>query len=979
MELKQISPTIWELPKSFKNTMNVPARIIGTEKIIAQIEPEVFNQLANTASLPGVIEPVWAMPDAHVGFGVPIGGVFATDPQKQGVISPGSVGFDINCLPKSTKVLHPDGYNIPLKQWLERKERKVLTYDQNPKNEITTAKSSNIFVGLPKKVYQIETELGWKIKASEDHPILTSDGMKTTSEIDKKDMVAVHPFKGVKWEKPKEFLIIKEIDIQKATPSFLNTKAIIKELKKRNLVPLKSTSNLIPAICRLAGYITGDGNITLTRKTNTTACWGDREDLKEIKQDFKRLGFSSSIHTRKREHKFKKASFKFEEVTVKNSAKSLAVYLKALEIPTGNKAHKSFAIPEWLLKMPKWSQRLYLASFFGAEMTAPSTLNGINFYEPTVSINKHVDIKENGINFLNGIKKLLKNFKIKTRRIAEVDKYSGKKDKTIRLRLQIAGNSNNLIKLFEKIGFGYCEKRKLLSLAAIVYLKKKRAEIKKRKRASRLAKELYTENGAQVLYNQKLRKIVNKRFIERSIWGNRKAKPRPSVNFPRFETFIQQNSKSFKSGIWWDRVRNKQIIKNFKETLYDITVDHKSHNFIADNFVVSNCGVRLIATNLVEKEIRQKLPQLIENLYKIAGAGLGEESKLTLTTKEIKQVLKKGSRWAVENGYGKSEDLKHTENNGQMQPANPDTLSDKAIKRGKPQLGTLGSGNHFLEVQKLIKIFDQSKAKELGINKVNQITVMIHCGSRGLGHQVATDYSKEFKSVMKKYNISIPDSHLACVPFNSPEGQKYFKAMNCAANYAFANRQLIMHKARKVFGKVFQTKPDKLGLNLVYGVTHNMAKLEVKSEKFPGHASGLPRAGKVKSNKKKEKKKELLVHRKGATRAFENQPVIIGGSMETSSYLLLGTKKAEELTFGSTAHGAGRRMSRTQAKKEIHGKDLQQKMKDKGIYVKTASFASLAEEGGYAYKDINEVIKAVDETGISKPIAQFKPIGNIKG
>ena len=228
---------------------------------------------------------------------------------------------------------------------------------------------------------------------------------------------------------------------------------------------------------------------------------------------------------------------------------------------------------------------------------------------------------------------------------------------------------------------------------------------------------------------------------------------------------------------------------------------------------------------------------------------------------------------------------------------------------------------------------------------------MIHCGSRGLGHQVAKEYSNQFKSIMNKYNISIPDNNLACVPLESSEGQQYFQAMNCAANYAFANRQLLLHKTRQVFADVFQTKPKKLGLNLVYDVTHNMAKKEGTK----------------------------LVHRKGATRSFENQPVIIGGSMQTPSYLLLGTKKAEELTFGSTSHGAGRSMSRTQAKQQKQGQQLQKEIANQGITVKTASFSNLAEEGRYAYKDINEVINSIDKSGISKPIAKFQPIGNIKG
>ncbi len=367
-----------------------------------------------------------------------------------------------------------------------------------------------------------------------------------------------------------------------------------------------------------------------------------------------------------------------------------------------------------------------------------------------------------------------------------------------------------------------------------------------------------------------------------------------------------------------------------------------------------NCGVRLMTTQLIEKEVRPKLAKLVDGLFNISGAGLGSKSWIRLTSKELKQFLKKGMEWAVEQGYGREEDLSHAEDGGKMQPADPKTLSNKAISRGRPQLGTLGSGNHYLEVQKVVKIFKKRKAKELGIKKEGQITVMIHCGSRGLGHQVATDYTKKLKQKPMPY-----------AEFNSSDGQEYFQAMNAAANYAFANRQLIMHKTRETFGKVFEVKPKKLGLNLVYDVTHNMAKLEVKSEKL-----------KVKSDKKA---KEILVHRKGATRAFDNQPVIIGGSMETASYLLLGTKKAEELTFGSTSHGAGRTKSRTQAKKEVHGKQLQEKLKSKGIYIRSASYSGLAEEGGHAYKDIDEVIKAVSDTGISTPIAKFHPIGNIKG
>lgn len=371
-----------------------------------------------------------------------------------------------------------------------------------------------------------------------------------------------------------------------------------------------------------------------------------------------------------------------------------------------------------------------------------------------------------------------------------------------------------------------------------------------------------------------------------------------------------------------------------------------------------NCGIRLMTTHLMEKEVRPKLANLVNGLYKISGAGLGSKSWIRLTSEELKEVLEKGMEWAVKHEYGRKEDLDHTEDGGKMSPADPNTLSEKAIDRGRPQLGTLGSGNHFLEVQKVVEIFNEKKAKKLGIEKIGQIAVMIHCGSRGLGHQVATDYTNKLKKEPMPY-----------ADFNSSDGQEYFKAMNCAANYAFANRQLIMHKTRQTFGKTFQTNPKNLGLNLIYDVTHNMAKIEPAGSKLKAEGLG-PNA---------KNKKKILVHRKGATRSFENQPVIIGGSMETASYLLVGTKKAEELTFGSTSHGAGRTKSRTQAKKEVQGKQLQQKLKEKGIYIKGASYSGLAEEGGHAYKDINEVIKAASETGISTPIAKFHPIGNVKG
>jgi len=390
-----------------------------------------------------------------------------------------------------------------------------------------------------------------------------------------------------------------------------------------------------------------------------------------------------------------------------------------------------------------------------------------------------------------------------------------------------------------------------------------------------------------------------------------------------------------------------------------------------------NCGVRLLTTNLTVKEVRPKLITLVDQLFRIAGAGVGARSDLRLSQKEIESVCINGAKWAIDQGFGWPEDLDHCEERGQLAGADPKAVSSRAFQRGLPQLGTLGSGNHYLEIQKVVEIFDPEKAKQLGILQKDQITIMIHCGSRGFGHQIASDYLYQFGQAMKKHQLTIPDRQLACAPINSPEGKAYFAAMACAVNYAFCNRQLLTHKVRQVFGQVFGQKPEKLGLNLVYDVAHNVAKWE----------SPPPL-----KNQRLRRTKKLLIHRKGATRAFGpnnpalpqeyqplGQPVIIGGSMETASYLLLGTKKAEELTFASTCHGAGRVMSRAQAKRQVHGKNLQKQLQQKGIYIRPASYAGLAEEAGLAYKNIDLVIEAVAEAGISLPIAKFKPIGNIKG
>jgi tRNA-splicing ligase RtcB len=385
-----------------------------------------------------------------------------------------------------------------------------------------------------------------------------------------------------------------------------------------------------------------------------------------------------------------------------------------------------------------------------------------------------------------------------------------------------------------------------------------------------------------------------------------------------------------------------------------------------------NCGVRLLRTNLTENEVKPKIKELIDDLFANVPSGLGSEGKIRVSEKEIDEVLTDGAHWAVKRGFGLLEDLEATEETGRMKGASPEKVSARAKKRGAPQSGTLGSGNHFLEVQIVREIYDQTSAKAMGIDRVGQVLLLIHTGSRGLGHQVCDDYLRIMEEAVHRYSISLPDRQLACAPVESKEGKDYLAAMSCAANYAWANRQCITHWARESFARVFGKSLEALGMEQIYDVAHNIAKIEEHN------VDG--------------KKLTLCVHRKGATRAFPaghkdvpqrykavGQPVLIPGDMGRRSYVAIGTDKAMAETFGSTCHGAGRVQSRSAAKRSLRGVDVANELKAKGITVKTDSMASLAEEASQAYKDVTQVVEVTHQAGISRKVAMASPLGVIKG
>lgn len=384
-----------------------------------------------------------------------------------------------------------------------------------------------------------------------------------------------------------------------------------------------------------------------------------------------------------------------------------------------------------------------------------------------------------------------------------------------------------------------------------------------------------------------------------------------------------------------------------------------------------NCGVRLAGTSLVEADVRPKLADLVNSLYRNIPCGVGATGNIRLSTKEEKKVLTQGSGWAVRQGYGDPADLDHTEDSGCLPGAAPETVSARALKRGLKQLGTLGSGNHFLEVGVVDRIYDDPAATAFGLFK-GQVTVMLHSGSRGFGYQVCDDALATMSKHARKAGFDLPDRQLACALIQSDTGQRYLGAMACAANYAWANRQIMLHLAREVFEQVFSIGPRNLGMRLIYDICHNIAKKE--RHDYQGG------------------KKWACVHRKGATRAFPpghpalpddyrqaGQPVIIPGDMGTASYVLAGTQKAMNQTFGSTCHGAGRVLSRKAARKKSKGRAINRELEDRGILVRWTGRATLAEEMPDAYKDITQVADAVHGAGISKKIARLRPMAVVKG
>jgi len=833
--------------------MKVPVKIFANEKLMEKMmQDRCLQQGINVAALPGIKGFSIMMPDAHQGYGFSIGGVAAIDHEK-GCISPGGIGFDINCLPKGEKILTEYGYTKPIQDFEQDfievdidheeyslKSRKMMmslcTFDLQEKKFTNTSPAFFMKKKSKGKLLKIITEQGRILSVTPDHPILTKQGMVPAANLTKGNSIAVEEFEGVPYEHVEEKILVSENNFTKQQKNALKT-----------LLPLTTTHPLLPIITKLFGYLIGDGSIYISGQKGFVNAYGPKEDLIEIQKDMKKLGFSAGIYGRTRKHniptRYGDIKFSSRNYELHVSSISLALLFYELGYPKGIKTNTNYHVPKWIRTSPLWIKRLFLSGFFGAELSKPNTHSKTGFSCPTISMSKNESKINSGRKFAIQIMQMLEEFDINSHKLLERNDFFNKNGKTKRLKLQISSQEENLCKLWSKIGFSYNKKRHNLAKIALHYIKDKKI-LTAQRTAIAMKTKVYKKKGLKLSEVQDIlaSSITNKRFIERHYY--QEVGQRISLDFPSFKEYIEIQSISLSTyGCLFDTIK---IIhsKHYNGDVYDFNIP-KTHSFIANGIIVSNCGVRLLQTNLKKEQVSPKIIELLDELFKEVPPGMGAKSQLRLEYEQLEEVLLHGAKWMVEQGYGTQDDLENCEESGTMPGADPNKVSQKAKKRGRGQIGTLGSGNHFIEIQYVHKIFNKDTANTFGIQEEGQVVILIHCGSRGLGHQTCSDYLRKMEDAYPDIIANLPEKDLIYAPANDPIAMDYYKGMCAAANYAWANRHMIGHQTRKVFKKLFG---EKTKVKTVYDVAHNIAKLEEHE------ADG--------------KKFTAWVHRKGATRAF---------------------------------------------------------------------------------------------------------------
>jgi tRNA-splicing ligase RtcB len=949
--LERVREHVWEIPQ--EGEMRVPARVLASERLLEEIKQDrTLQQLRNTTHMPGIRKYALCMPDGHQGYGFPVGGVAGID-AEDGCISPGAVGYDINCLPGDTEVSLSHGRYVPIKDLEGRFEDDravVATGEARASSDIRLFTESGT-----QPVYEVETAEGDTIRATADHQFQTPEGMVELGDLAVGDTVFTSGFRGLPDEPPEEFVVLSEADFADENHQ------LVSFLKENDLLPLRSTDDAFHRLLKLVGFHTGDGSFAGPQ----TWFYADPEDLERIRADVSALGFTPSrIYERERDHNIDGKTFTRTEYSVKVGAKGFKELLVKLGAPTGKKVESSFTTPDYLDRLTDWQRALYLSAYFGAEMNAPAAQHEKNLYCPKVSQNRAEAVADAGEQFLDEIATYLDDLGIETN---DIERFDAQRESVERLRLGIENDSATLIRFLSTVGYRYNGEKRRRAAKALAFLKRKERHIERREH---IAEEAAARaDGGTPVSELKDEFDVNDRFIERSVWSGRDGRIRPSADFLSYDAFCASTSIRDDLTVETGIVRIDPV---GEEPVYDIGVEHDAHTFLADGFVVSNCGVRMMRTNLTYDDVRGHEEALVDALFEAVPSGLGGGGVVEGDRDTVESVLARGMDWALEEGYATDDDLAHCEDEGYRPDADPGAVSQKAKDRGRSQIGSLGSGNHFLEVQRVTDVFLDDVGNAYGLEE-DQIVVLIHCGSRGLGHQVCTDYLREIEKTHKGLLSQLPDRELAAAPAGSPLAEEYYGAMCAAINFAWVNRQLVMHRTREVFADVFDRDWEDMGMELLYDVAHNIAKREV-------HDVG-------------EEERELFVHRKGATRAFPagnpevpkayrdvGQPIIIPGSMGAGSYVLRGGEHSMAETFGSTAHGAGRLMSRTQAKQEFWGGDVQDDLREtQKVYVKAQSGATIAEEAPGVYKDVDEVVRVSDALGIGDKVARTFPVCNVKG
>jgi tRNA-splicing ligase RtcB len=953
--LEKVRDYVWEIPQ--EGGMNAPARVLASEALLEEIQQDkTLQQLKNSAHLPGVRKHAICMPDGHQGYGFPVGGVAGID-AEEGCISPGAIGYDINCIPGDSEVRLSFGRRTEIGSL----EDKFETERAMVAGEELTDSAIQLFTESGEKtVYEVETTTGEKIQATADHPFRTPGGMVDLADLEVGGEVEVQPFRGIEYETPDEFVVLSEDDFADANPQLRRV------LEKRDVLPLKSTDETFHRLLKIIGYHVGDGSLG---GEGQMWFYGEPDDLERIREDIEKVGFKpSKIYTRDRNHDVGGNEFETTEYSFKTTSKAFRRLLIELGVPDGPKVSAGFATPDYFDRLTDWQQALYFRAYFGAEMNAPAAQHDKNLYCPKVSQTRTTETVEAGREFFEDLRAFLSRLGIETNGLEEFETESNADHDTVRLRLGVKNDSKNLIRFYSRVGYTYNYEKRRRAVKAIQYLKTKEREREHRARIADEAKTL--ADGGTSVEKVKSKFDINGRFIERSIWSGRDGRPRPGKDFPGFDEFCESVDTGDDLTI---TTEIESITEVGEKPVYDLGVEHEAHNFLADQFVVSNCGVRMMRTNLTYDDLQGREEELVENLFSNIPSGLGGGGVVQTDGDGIEAILERGMDWALEEGWAVEDDLTHCEDEGVRSEANADKVSKKAKDRGANQVGSLGSGNHFLEVQRVTDVFREDVGEAFGLQE-DQIVVLIHCGSRGLGHQICTDYLRDIEQAHQGLLNQLPDKELAAAPAGSQLAEDYYEAMCAAINFAWVNRQLIMHRTRQVFERVFDRDWREMEMDLLYDVAHNIGKKEVHT------VDG-------------GEERELFVHRKGATRAFPagrpevpaayqdvGQPIIIPGSMGAGSYVLRGGEQSLAETFGSTAHGAGRLMSRTQAKNEFWGEDVRDDLREQNeIYVKAQSGATIAEEAPGVYKDVDEVVRVSDALGIGDKVARTYPVCNIKG